>query len=69
MYNSHRGMVPTTNSRLTELLDQVRTEFESQTARNGEYEHKSTCSASWHSFRDSVNCRIYYPGQSGVHDS
>lgn len=35
-------MVPTTNSRLTELLDQVRTEFESQTARNGEYEHKIT---------------------------
>jgi hypothetical protein len=41
MYNSHRGMVPAP-SRLNELLDQVRAEFESQQARNGEYEHKST---------------------------
>ncbi|KAI5804066.1 WD40-repeat-containing domain protein [Peziza echinospora] len=40
MYNSHRGMVPASNSRLTELLDQVRTEFETQAARTAEYEHK-----------------------------
>lgn len=37
MYNAHRGMAaPTT--RLNELLDQVRNEFESQTNRTGEYE-------------------------------
>lgn len=41
MYNSHRGMVPAPNNRLTELLDQVRVEFENQQARSGEYEHKS----------------------------
>jgi hypothetical protein len=41
MYNSHRGMVPAP-SRLNELLDQVRAEFDTQQARNGEYEHKST---------------------------
>ncbi|KAA8913159.1 WD40-repeat-containing domain protein [Sphaerosporella brunnea] len=39
MYNSHRGMVPAP-SRLNELLDQVRAEFDTQQARNGEYEHK-----------------------------
>ncbi|MCJ1468453.1 general transcription repressor [Pseudocyphellaria aurata] len=38
MYNAHRGMVPAPNNRLTELLDQVRAEFESQQSRNGEYE-------------------------------
>lgn len=42
MYNAHRGMVPTPNNRLTELLDQVRAEFESQQSRNGEYEQNST---------------------------
>lgn len=41
MYNSHRGMVPAPNNRLTELLDQVRVEFENQQARSSEYEHKS----------------------------
>ena len=40
MYNSHRGMVPAPNNRLTELLDQVRAEFENQHNRNGEYEHQ-----------------------------
>lgn len=39
MYNSHRGMVPTApNNRLSELLDQVRQEFENQQTRTGEYE-------------------------------
>ncbi|KAI9826809.1 MAG: general transcription repressor [Thelocarpon impressellum] len=40
MYNSHRGMVPAPNSRLTELLDQVRAEFDNQAGRTGEYEHQ-----------------------------
>ncbi|KAF8248884.1 WD40 repeat-like protein [Wilcoxina mikolae CBS 423.85] len=39
MYNSHRGMVPAP-SRVNELLDQLRSEYEAQQARNGEYEHK-----------------------------
>ncbi|KAI5803132.1 WD40-repeat-containing domain protein [Geopyxis carbonaria] len=39
MYPSHRGMVQAP-SRLNELLDQVRSEFETSQARNGEYEHK-----------------------------
>lgn len=42
MYNAHRGMgVPQPNSRLSELLDQVRSEFESQQSRAGEYEQNS----------------------------
>jgi hypothetical protein len=40
MYNTHRGMVPAPNSRLTELLDQLRQEFETQTRSTGEYEHQ-----------------------------
>ena len=40
MYNTHRGMVPAPNSRLTELLDQLRQEFESQSRSTGEYEHQ-----------------------------
>ena len=43
MYNSHRGMVPPApSSRLAELMDQLRAEFESQAGRAGEYEHQST---------------------------
>ncbi|KAJ5204044.1 Transcriptional repressor rco-1 [Penicillium cinerascens] len=42
MYNTHRGMVPAPNSRLTELLDQLRQEFETQTRSTGEYEHQLT---------------------------
>ncbi|KAI2791603.1 Transcriptional repressor rco-1 [Penicillium oxalicum] len=42
MYNTHRGMVPAPNSRLTELLDQLRQEFESQSRSTGEYEHQLT---------------------------
>ena len=41
MYNAHRGMVPAPNSRLAELLDQVRAEFDSQQNRTGEYEQQS----------------------------
>jgi general transcriptional corepressor TUP1 len=42
MYNSHRGMGPAPgNSRLNELLDQVRAEFETQARASGEYEHSS----------------------------
>jgi hypothetical protein len=40
MYNTHRGMVPAPNSRLTELLDQLRQEFESQSRSTGEFEHQ-----------------------------
>ena len=41
MYNAHRGMVPAPNSRLTELLDQLRQEFENQSRNTGEFEHQS----------------------------
>jgi hypothetical protein len=44
MYNAHRGLVPQPNNRLTELLDQVRAEFDNQTGRAGEYEHQSESS-------------------------
>jgi hypothetical protein len=40
MYNTHRGMVPAPNSRLTELLDQLRQEFENQSRSTGEFEHQ-----------------------------
>lgn len=40
MYNAHRGMVPAPNSRLTELLDQLRQEFENQSRSTGEFEHQ-----------------------------
>jgi hypothetical protein len=43
MYNAHRGMVPAPNSRLTELLDQLRQEFESQSRNTGEFEHQCMC--------------------------
>ena len=42
MYNSHRGMATAPSTRLTELLDQVRAEFENVAGRTGEYEHTST---------------------------
>ena len=41
MYNAHRGMVSAPNNRLTELLDQVRAEFDNQQNRTGEYEQQS----------------------------
>jgi glucose repression regulatory protein TUP1 len=41
MYNAHRGMVPAPTSRLTELLDQVRQEFENQQNRTQEYDQQS----------------------------
>ena len=43
MYNAHRGMLPQhqmPNNRLTELLDQVRAEFEAQVGRQGEDQHQ-----------------------------
>lgn len=40
MYNAHRGMVPAPNSRLSELLDQLRQEFETQSRSTGEFEHQ-----------------------------
>lgn len=43
MYNAHRGMVPAPNSRLTELLDQLRQEFDSQSRSTGEFEHQCMC--------------------------
>ncbi|KAK2761388.1 general transcription repressor [Arachnomyces sp. PD_36] len=42
MYNAHRGMVPPPNNRLTELLDQLRQEFDTQTRSTGEFEHQLT---------------------------
>ncbi|KAL4789909.1 WD40 repeat-like protein [Aspergillus venezuelensis] len=42
MYNAHRGMVPAPNSRLNELMDQLRQEFESQSRSTGEFEHQLT---------------------------
>ncbi|KAG7008063.1 hypothetical protein G7Y79_00007g021880 [Physcia stellaris] len=40
MYNAHRGMVPAPlpNGRLTELLDQIRAEFEGQQNKSEDYE-------------------------------
>lgn len=38
MYN--RAMVPAPNPRLTELFDQLRQEYESQSNRHGECEHQ-----------------------------
>lgn len=46
MYNTHRGMVPAPNSRLTELLDQLRQEFESQSRSTGEFEHQCMSASS-----------------------
>lgn len=40
MYNTHRGMVSAPNSRLSELLDQLRQEFENQSRSTGEFEHQ-----------------------------
>ncbi|MCJ1406424.1 general transcription repressor [Ptychographa xylographoides] len=40
MYNAHRGMVPAPSSRLTELLDQVRAEFDNQQNRTVEYDQQ-----------------------------
>ena len=41
-HNPHRGLGPANsgNNRLTELLDQVRVEFESQARSSGEYEQQ-----------------------------
>jgi general transcriptional corepressor TUP1 len=48
MYNSHRGMGPAPgNTRLNELLDGIRAEFETQARASGEYEHSSEFSWSW----------------------
>ena len=43
MYNAHRGMVPAPlpNGRLTELLDQIRAEFEGQQNKSEDYERNS----------------------------
>jgi glucose repression regulatory protein TUP1 len=42
MYNSHRGMAPGLgNSRLNELLEGIRAEFETQARASGDYEHSS----------------------------
>ena len=45
MYNPHRGLGPaptTAASRLNELLEGIRAEFDSQARASGEYEHSST---------------------------
>lgn len=54
MYNAHRGIPPAPSSRLTELLDQVRQEFDSQQSRAGEYEQNSK-------FATSRDPRLLYP--------
>ena len=43
MYNAHRGMVPAPppNARLTELLDQIRAEFDGQMSKGEDYERNS----------------------------
>ena len=43
MYNTHRGMVPAPppTSRLTELLDQIRAEFDGQQNKSEDYERNS----------------------------
>lgn len=58
MYNSHRGMVPAPNNRLTELLDQVRAEFDNQHNRTGEYEHQSRFDPSHDTVRASVQSML-----------
>lgn len=50
MYNAHRGMVPAPNSRLNELLEQLRQEFENQSRSTGEFEHQRTYPFSFCSF-------------------
>ena len=42
MYNAHRGMMAhqVPNNRLTELLDQIRAEFDSQLGQAGRSEHE-----------------------------
>lgn len=42
MYNAHRGMAPgpQPGGRLTELLEQVRGEFDAQVGRSAEHEHQ-----------------------------
>ncbi|MBE7180628.1 MAG: hypothetical protein INR71_05355 [Terriglobus roseus] len=44
MYNAHRGMVPAAapNSRLNDLIEQMRHEFEASAARAAEYEGQRT---------------------------
>jgi hypothetical protein len=44
MYGNHRGLGPAPgsgNSRLNELLDGIRAEFDNQARASGEYEHSS----------------------------
>jgi hypothetical protein len=41
MYNAHRPQQPN-SSRILELLDQLRQEYENQTRSNGEIEHQCT---------------------------
>lgn len=45
MYNAHRGMVPQggPNTRLNELLDQIRAEFDQEARRSVDYEGQSEC--------------------------
>lgn len=49
MYNAHRGMGPPgqapPGTRLAELLEQVRAEFETQAGRSNEHEHQRKHSA------------------------
>lgn len=42
MYNAHRGLPPSNNNRMMELLDQVRQEYESTSRSSGEIEHQMT---------------------------
>ncbi|KAL1959994.1 hypothetical protein VTO42DRAFT_662 [Malbranchea cinnamomea] len=42
MYNAHRALPPGNSSRMLELLDQVRQEYENTTRSSGEIEHQMT---------------------------
>lgn len=47
MYNPHRGMAPPAPSqRFTDLLDQVRAEYDTQAGRAHDFENQSKCSIS-----------------------
>lgn len=60
MYSAHRGMVPASNNRLTELLDQVRAEFDNQQSRTAEYDQQSKFVPYWFvADLDSAACRNY----------
>lgn len=61
MYNAHRGIPPAPSSRLTELLDQVRQEFDNQQSRTGEYEQNSKFATLRESPKLCLSCFYIWP--------